>query len=155
MSEREARRFLTQSRSTLLLGTTESDGTPTIHPVWYYFDPAKTKLYFYTEPALRKAENIKKRSRVYFDVDDDEWPYRGVKGRGKARILTSKKQALSWGKKILTKYVKKDQPLFNYAMEKIGAGGYVIIEITPAYFTSWDFEKLVRQDASLRDAVIS
>jgi uncharacterized pyridoxamine 5'-phosphate oxidase family protein len=129
MSEREARKFLMQSRSTLLLGTTNSDGTPIIHPVWYYFDAAKTKLYFYTEPALKKATNIKQRSQVYFDVDDDKWPYKGVKGKGR--------------------------PLFRSALEKIKSGGYVVIEITPAYFTSWDFGKLERQTKSLRDSIIS
>ena len=65
MTERNIRRFLTQSRSTLLLGTINDDGAPIIHPVWYYFDSAKTRLYFYTEPALRKAKNIKKRILSY------------------------------------------------------------------------------------------
>jgi general stress protein 26 len=155
MSEREARKFLSQSRSTLLLGTTNADGTPMIHPVWYYFDTAKTKLYFYTEPALRKTKNIKKRSQVYFDVDDDKWPCKGVKGKGRARILSSKKESLSWGSKILAKYVKKGTPLFNGAREKIKNGGYVVIEITPAYFTSWDFAKFERQSKGLRESIIS
>ena len=155
MSEREARKFLSQSRSTLLLGTTNADGTQVIHPVWYYFDSARTKLYFYTEPALQKATNIKKRSQIYFDVDDDRWPYKGVKGKGKARILASKGgEALSWGAKILTRYVKKGSPLFTYAMDKMKSGGYVIIEITPAYFTSWDFGKLEKQDKTLRQSII-
>ena len=65
MSETEAREYLTQSRSVLVLGTTNSDGSPVIHPVWYYFDPSTTKLYFYTEPALNKTVNIRERSQVY------------------------------------------------------------------------------------------
>jgi nitroimidazol reductase NimA-like FMN-containing flavoprotein (pyridoxamine 5'-phosphate oxidase superfamily) len=156
MSEREARRFLTQSKSTLLLGTTNADRTPMIHPVWYYFDSARTKLYFYTEPALKKAANIKERNQVYFDVDSDKWPYKGVKGRGRARILSAKKQAVSWGARILSKYVKKGQPMRNSVLEKIKSGGYVVIEIAPSYFTSWDYGKLDPNGTrGLRDAVVS
>jgi nitroimidazol reductase NimA-like FMN-containing flavoprotein (pyridoxamine 5'-phosphate oxidase superfamily) len=155
MSEREVRRFLAQSKSTLLLGTTNADGTPMIHPVWYYFDSAKTKLYFYTEPALKKATNIKERSRVYFDVDSDVWPYKGVKGKGRARMITAKSEALSLASKILAKYVRKGRPMTKAVLGKVETGGYVIFEITPAYFTSWDYGKLASQSESLRNAVLS
>lgn len=156
MSESEARKFLTKCRSTLLLGTTNADRTPMIHPVWYYFDSAKTKLYFYTEPALKKATNIKERSQVYFDVDDDKWPYKGVKGKGKARIVADKEAALSFGGKILARYVRKGRPLAKSALEKIRNGGYVVFEITPAYFTSWDYAKLdAKTRKSIQGAIIS
>jgi nitroimidazol reductase NimA-like FMN-containing flavoprotein (pyridoxamine 5'-phosphate oxidase superfamily) len=150
MSERQAREFLAKSRSTLLLGTTNADGSPVIHPVWYYFDSIKTRLYFYTEPALRKANNVRERSVVYFDVDSDRWPYKGVKGKGRAKTLTDKKVALSLGSKILEKYVKKGQPLTKSVLDKIKSGGYIVIEIRPAYFTTWDYAKV-----GLPDAVIS
>ncbi len=136
MTEGEARKFLTSSKSTLILGTTNADGTPIVHPVWYYFDNVRTKLYFYTEPALRKAVNVKARSQVYFDVDSDRWPYKGVKGRGWARMLTEKRKAQSYSSKILAKYVKKGQPLIKAVLGKVGSGGYVVFKITPAYFTS-------------------
>jgi nitroimidazol reductase NimA-like FMN-containing flavoprotein (pyridoxamine 5'-phosphate oxidase superfamily) len=156
MSEGEARNFLMQSKSTLILGTTNPDGTPMIHPVWYYFDSAKTRLYFYTEPALKKATNIRKSGQIYFDVDSDKWPYKGVKGKGSARIITAKGKALSHGGKILSKYVKKGQPMIKSVLEKIKSGGYVVFEITPAYFTSWDYGKLEPHTSrGLRDAVIS
>ena len=156
MSEREARQFLMKSRSTLLLGTTNADGTPMIHPVWFYFDPAKTKLYFYTEPALKKAANVKERSQVYFDVDSDVWPYKGVKGRGRGKMVTSKARAHACAAKILGKYVKNGQPMVNSVLEKVKSGGYVVFEITPDYFTSWDYGKLDPEGTrGLRDAVVS
>ena len=155
MSQEEAKKFLTQSRSTLLLGTTNADGTPMIHPVWYYFDAAKTKLYFYTEPALRKATNIKARNQVYFDVDSDQWPYKGVKGKGRARMIAENDDALSIASRILARYVKKGQPMIKSVLGKVKNGGYVVFEITPSYFTSWDYGKLVSQSKGLRDAVVS
>ena len=154
MSEREARRFLVRSRSTLILGTTDADGSPMIHPVWYYFDAAKTRLYFYTEPALKKAANIQRRNQVYFDVDSDRWPYKGVKGRGVARVV-SREEASPLASKILARYVKKGQPMTRSVLAKVRAGGYVVFEITPAYFTSWDYGKLISQARGLKDAVIS
>ena len=126
-----------------------------IHPVWYYFDSAKTKLYFYTEPALKKATNIKERSTVYFDVDSDKWPYKGVKGKGRARMIAAKSEALSLASKILAKYVRKGQPMTKAVLGKVKTGGYVIFEITPAYFTSWDYANLVSQSRSLQNAVMS
>jgi nitroimidazol reductase NimA-like FMN-containing flavoprotein (pyridoxamine 5'-phosphate oxidase superfamily) len=155
MTEAEARRFLKESKSTLILGTTNSDGSPMIHPVWFHFDSAKTKLYFYTEPALRKATNIMERNRVYFDVDNDRWPYKGVKGGGRARMVGEKKKALLLAAKVLSKYVRKGQPLTEAVMRKVETGGYVIFEITPSYFTTWDYGKLVSQSKSLEDAVVS
>jgi nitroimidazol reductase NimA-like FMN-containing flavoprotein (pyridoxamine 5'-phosphate oxidase superfamily) len=156
MSEGQAREFLARSKSTLILGTTNADGTPMIHPVWFYFDSTKTKLYFYTEPTLKKATNLKEHSHIYFDVDSDKWPYKGVKGKGRARIINHKREALSCAAKILAKYVKKGQPMIESVLEKVKSGGYVVIEITPAYFTSWDYGKLdPKGSRGLRDAVIS
>ena len=156
MSKRGIRDYLAQSKSILNLATINSDGAPIIHPVWYHFDSRKTKIYFYTEPALKKAINIRKRGKmIYFDVDSDKWPYKGVKGKGSAKIISDQKEALTLGKKIVTKYVKKGRPLMKYAIEKIKDGGYIVIEISPIYFTSWDFGKLVQRDKSLRNSVIS
>ena len=155
MSEGESKKFLAESKSTLLLGTTNADGTPMIHPVWFYFDSVRARIYFYTEPALKKARNIKERSQVYFDVDSDKWPYKGVKGKGRARLIASKREALSFAGKILAKYVKS-QPMTESVLAKVGTGGYVIFEIAPAYLTSWDYGKLDPDGKrGLRDAVIS
>jgi len=155
MTERQSRSFLVRSRSTLLLGTTDPDGNSMIHPVWFHFDSARTKLYFYTEPTLRKATNIKKRNQVYFDVDSDRWPYKGVKGKGRARLITDKGESLSYAAKILSKYVRKGHPLTKSVLEKVRRGGYVVFEITPSYFTSWDYRKLIAQSEELRDAILS
>ena len=154
MTESQARKFLTQSRSTLLLGTVDADGSPMVHPVWYYFDGAKTKLFFYTEPALKKAINIKRRNEVYFDVDSDRWPYKGVRGKGRARMV-AREEAPSLVSKKLARYATKGQPMAKSELGKVKTGGYVVFEITPAYFTSWDYGKLVSQMPGLKDAVIS
>ncbi len=142
MTEAEARRFLTQSKSTLLLGTSDADGNPSIHPVWYYFDSTKTRLYFYTGSNSKKARHIRRRAQVYFDVDRDVWPYKGVKGKGRAKTIADTDEALSRTKATLTKYLKKGHPMIKATLQWVKEGRSVVVEITPAYFTSWDYGKL-------------
>jgi PPOX class probable F420-dependent enzyme len=154
LSESEARKFLSESKSTLLLGTINTDGTPVIHPVWFYFDSERSKLYVYTGATSKKARNIRRQADVYFDVDDDHWPYKGVKGKGHARIVTEKQMGLAQTKRILAKYLKKDHPMIDATLQEIRSGGRVLIEITPAYFSSWDYAKLKpRTRKDLRNAV--
>ncbi len=142
MTEPEAREFLSQSKSTLLLGTSDADGNPYIHPVWFYFDSAKTKLYLYTGTNSKKLQQIRQRAQVYFDVDHDVSPYKGVRGKGRARILTDANEALSHTKTILAKYLKSGHPLIDPTLQWVREGRCVVVEITPAYFTSWDYGKL-------------
>ena len=86
-------------------------------------------------------------------MDHDKWPYMGVKGKGKARIIDDIDEALSRGAKILARYVKEGTPLSRLVLDQIKKGKYVVVEITPAYFTSWNYGKLDPQgDKGLRDA---
>ena len=62
MTEAEAKDFLVKSRSNMILGTTDARGNPSIHPVWYYFDPDSTKLYMFTGKKTAKASNIKRKN---------------------------------------------------------------------------------------------
>ncbi len=142
MTETEVREFLSQSKSTLLLGTSDETGNPSIHPVWYYFDSAKTRLYLYTGAHSKKAQHIQKRAQGYFDVDLDVWPYKGVKGKGDAKIITDLDDALSHTKTILAKYLKSGHPMIEATLQWVREGRSVVVEITPAYFTSWDYGKL-------------
>ena len=70
-------------------------------------------------------------------------------------MLSSKKEAASIARKILTRYVKKGHPMARAALKGVRSGGYVVFEISPAYLTSWDYGKLVARSSSLRDAVVS
>ncbi len=154
MTEAEARDFLSGSKSTLLLGTTDADGAPSIHPVWFYFDSDKTKLYVYTNATSRKAQNIRKSAGVYFDVDHDVWPYKGVKGKGRAKIRADTNEALSHTEKILTKYLKSGHPLIDATLGGVKTGRVAVIEISPEYFSSWDYGKLEEGTRNgMRDAV--
>jgi general stress protein 26 len=71
----------------LQLATIDKIGYPNIQPVWFVYDKEKEKLYILTSSRATKTLNIRNNSKVYFSVDDNNVPYKGVKGRGIATIL--------------------------------------------------------------------
>ena len=142
MTEGEAKDYLVGSRSNMLLGTVGASGNPSIQPVWYYFDSQMLKLYMFTSRRSVKASNIGRKNVVYFDVDDDRFPYRGVRGRGYAKEVTDKATALALTEKILARYIKPNHPINSMYMNGVRAGKEMVLEITPAYFTAWDMRKV-------------
>lgn len=142
MTEVEARDYLVKSRSNMMLGTVDAAGNPCVHPVWYYFDPQSLKLYMFTDRKSAKASNIGRKKVVYFDVDDDRFPYKGVRGRGSAREVADREAALGFMERILARYIKPNHPLNSRYMSGIRGGGGMVVEITPSYFTAWDMTKV-------------
>lgn len=138
----EAKRFLVQYKSLLLLGSADRRNNPNIHPLWYYFDSITTKFYFYSEKTSKKVGNIKRKQTVYFDVSVDRFPYKGVRGSGNARIVAGKERAALFAKKILARYIKASHPMVNLILEGVKKGDNVVVEISPEYFSTWDYGKM-------------
>ena len=59
---------------------------PTVHPTWYYFDCTNNRFYILTYKLSKKTENLKAKNIIYYCVDDQNQPYKGVKGKGKVKI---------------------------------------------------------------------
>ncbi|HEV2225425.1 MAG TPA: pyridoxamine 5'-phosphate oxidase family protein [Nitrososphaerales archaeon] len=142
MTEAEAKRFLVESKSVVKLGTIDASGDPNVHPVWYYFDAEGLGIYAFVATNSKKARNIERRRRIYFDVDDDKWPYKGVRGKGDARELAGMAQTLAVAEKILARYIKKGHPVFAQFLDSVKKGSYVVVKITPKYFSAWDYGKM-------------
>ncbi|MDA4121624.1 MAG: pyridoxamine 5'-phosphate oxidase family protein [Thaumarchaeota archaeon] len=139
MTASQAKTFLEESKSNLLLGTVDKDGDPNIHAVWYYFDAKQARFYFITAKGSRKAKSLRRRASVYFSVDDDDRSeLRGVRGKGRARIITDKKTAMSMALNVLLRYLKPRNSLTLEYAEEVRRGNSLVVEITPAYFTTWD-----------------
>jgi general stress protein 26 len=92
MSKEEVGRFL-ESKLNLQLATIDERGDPNIQPVWFYYDKDGEKLWINTSKSARKTQNIRKRSTIYFSIDDENPPVRGVKGKGIATIIEDLKQS--------------------------------------------------------------
>ena len=144
VTEEEVNSFL-QSKLNLQLATIDEEGYPAIQPIWFLYDKESGKIYISTQKTTRKVRNLYKYSdKIYFSIDDENFPYKGVKGRGIGRIS----EDIDWNKPIIEKIIMKylgtmENPLAQMIMENAKKGIQVVIEITPKFFSAWDFGKSI------------
>src|SRR5918994_98335 len=142
MSKEEVERFL-ESKLNLQLATIDERGDPNIQPVWFYYDKDGEKLWINTSKSARKTQNIRKRSTIYFSIDDENPPVRGVKGKGNATIIEDLKTVNPLGDRISLKYLGTlDHPIAKMISEDSKKGEVVLVEISPKFFSTWDYGKM-------------
>jgi nitroimidazol reductase NimA-like FMN-containing flavoprotein (pyridoxamine 5'-phosphate oxidase superfamily) len=140
MSRSEADAFLARSKTPLRLGTTNAKGEPNIHPVWYEY--VNNKIYFMSWKGALKVRNVKQNKTVYFSVDTDAMPNTGVKGKGTATLVKDTGKILSVSEKIIAKYLGDiNSKMAQGMMDEVKKGSEVLVEITPHYFSTWDYTK--------------
>lgn len=142
VTEAEVRKFL-EGKLNMQLATLDPDGYPLIQPVWFYYDNNDGKLFTGTQNGTRKVRNIRKNpDRIYFSIDEESFPYKGVKGRGSARVIEDIQKNLAVVETINLKYLgTQDHPLAKRLLENARSGVEVVIEITPKFYSAWDFSK--------------
>jgi nitroimidazol reductase NimA-like FMN-containing flavoprotein (pyridoxamine 5'-phosphate oxidase superfamily) len=141
MEQPEVDTFLSTSKTPLRLGTVDSKGDPMIHPVWFYY--LNDKLYILSLKDNLKVRNIRGKSRVYFSIDTDAEPHKGVKGKGNAMILADIGKAAPISEKMISKYLRApNTATAKRIMDGIRNGTEVLVEITPLYFSTWDYSKM-------------
>jgi general stress protein 26 len=127
----------------LQLGTIDDEGDPNIGPVWFNYDKSREKLLILTPKTSKKINNIRKRATIYFSIDDGNFPYKGVKGKGTAILVEDPSMTIPEAKKIYMKYLGTlDHPIPNMILESVQKGNHLIIEIDPKFFSTWDFGKM-------------
>ena len=143
VTETEVTNFLEQSKLNIQIATIDEEGYPVIQPVWFVYDKESDKIYTGTSKTTKKVQNIKKNpDKIYFSIDEENYPYKGVKGRGVARISEDIQKNLSIMEKINMKYLGTlEHPLSKMLIENTRNGSEVVIEITPKFFSAWDFSK--------------
>ncbi len=140
MNKLEIDNFLQNGKLLLRLGTVDQNGDPVIHPVWYYY--MNEKLYIETTGNSQKANNIRRKNTIYFCVDDEHAPYKGVKGKGTAKVIQDVKTRIPIAEKIMIKYTGSlDTPIGKTLMNAVRSGQSVILEVTPKYYSTWDYGK--------------
>jgi nitroimidazol reductase NimA-like FMN-containing flavoprotein (pyridoxamine 5'-phosphate oxidase superfamily) len=143
MNGREEVESLLGSRLNLQLATIDDTGYPNIQPVWFIYDNDKTRLYILTSDTSKKTLNIRNNYKVYFSVDDCNIPYKGVKGRGNATILSDPAIVISTANKLSMKYYGSlDSPAAKSLIDRSKQQDAVAIEINPKFFSTWDFGKM-------------
>ena len=141
MNEEEIKKFL-QSKLNLQLATIDEGGDPNIQPVWFQFENDSEKFYVMTTKESSKVRNIRKRSNIYFSIDDEIFPYKGVKGKGIVSITDNPTKVVPIAEKINLKYLDSlEHPLAKMLMEYARDGKEILLEITPKFFSTWDYSK--------------
>ena len=135
---------LLEYKLNLQIATIDEEGYPIVQPIWFLFNRDTGKIYSGTSKAARKIENIKRNpAKVYFSVDDENLPYKGVKGRAEARIIEGANDILPILKTINMKYLgTNDHPIAQMILDNARKGDEVLIELTPKFFSAWDFAKM-------------
>jgi general stress protein 26 len=142
VTQAEVEKFL-GSKLNLQLATIDKQGYPNIQPIWFYYNNDSAKLYSGTQKMTKKVQNIcRNPDKIYFSIDEKNFPYRGVKGRGLASISENIDKNVAIIEKINLKYFGTlEHPLAKMLMENARNGTEVVIEITPKFFSAWDFGK--------------
>lgn len=132
--------FLNNSKLNIRLGTVDKNDEPMIHPAWFYY--MNEKIYIETSKDSQKVNNIRRKNIVYFTIDGDQMPYKGVRGKGTATIIEGAEKVLPITEKMMIKYTGSlDNPIANQLMDAARAGFSVAIEITPKYYSTWDYSR--------------
>ena len=80
--------------------------------------------------------------KFYFSIDDEKFPYKGVKGRAIAKISEDIHKNLPIVEKINIKYLGTiEDPLVNMTLENTRNGTTMVLEIIPKFFSEWDLSK--------------
>lgn len=141
MTTEETYKFL-ESKLNLQLATVDKQGRPNIHPVWFYYDKNEEKLFLTTSKLAKKIRNLRDNPDVYFSIDDETSAPKGVKGRGTVTMKEDPSKTISIGDKISMKYLGTlDHPVAKMITDLAKKGEVVLIEISPKFFSTWDYSK--------------
>lgn len=70
-------------------------------------------------------------------------PYKGVRGKGNARISGDISNNISITEKLMLKYLGTlENQMARTLIEQVRKGDEVGIEIIPEYFSTWDYSKI-------------
>ena len=144
VTETEVINFLA-SKLNIQIATIDEEGYPIIQPIWFIYDIESSKIYVGTQKSTKKFQNIRRNpDKIYFSIDDENFPFKGVKGRAVAKISEDIQKNLPIVQKINIKYLGTiEHPLAKMIMENTRNGIEVVIELTPKFFSAWDLGKLM------------
>ena len=105
VTEAEVNNFL-EGKLNMQIATIDEEGYPMIQPTWFLYDNDSGKIYTGTAKMTKKVQNIQRKpDKIYFSIDEENYPYKGVKGRAVARISEDTQKNLPIIEKINIKYL--------------------------------------------------
>ena len=138
LEERELFELLDEPNILRLALIDARDNMPLVHPVWYYYKDGK--FFVSVDREGVKAQSLRKNPNVYFliDVDPDDGPPRGVRGKGIARVVDDPAYASKVTIQNVMRYLGSIETQIAKKLIEMGKESSVI-EITPRYIATWKF----------------
>lgn len=131
MQEGEINELLNQPIYLRMAMINERDGSPLVHPIWYYYEDGK--FYAVSNTSGTKIRSLKKNPEVYFLVDIAD---RGVRGKARTNVIDDPEYAKRITSRNLIRYMgSADSPEAKDRIEF--AKNYSVIEVTPYFIASW------------------
>ena len=132
LEEAEVNELLNQSIYLRLAMINSRDGTPLVHPIWYYYENGK--FFAISNKNGIKVQSLKKNPNIYFLVDIVD---RGIRGKGTAKVIDDPEYATKILSRNLVRYMGSlDSPEAKDRIE-LARKNYSAIEITPLFMAMW------------------
>ena len=137
---------LTNSKIPILLACMSISDWPIVISLWYTY--LNEKVYCATQNTAKVVKYLRKNPKCGFEIAGDCFPYRGVRGYGKASIVENK------GEEILRMLIQKyligkettisSLKLYKLLLSKEHLQNEVAIEIIPSAMFKWDYKKRMK-----------
>jgi nitroimidazol reductase NimA-like FMN-containing flavoprotein (pyridoxamine 5'-phosphate oxidase superfamily) len=138
MTATELEKFLAQPHIMRIAFIDASDGTPIVHPVWYYFE--NKKFFIATDREGKKAKCLRKNPAIYFliDLDPVDDPPRGVRGRATATVVDDADYATRVTQRNIDRYLGSPRGKAARRILEMGRKSCVL-EVSPIYMATWKY----------------
>lgn len=137
---------LTNSKIPIRLACMSISDWPIVVSLWYTY--LNEKVYCATQNTAKVVKYLRKNPKCGFEIAGDSFPYRGVRGYGKASIVENK------GEEILRMLIQKyltgkettisSSKLYKLLLSKEHLQNEVAIEIIPSAMFKWDYKKRMK-----------
>ena len=134
---------LTNSKIPLRLACISISDWPIVVSLWYTY--LNERVYCATQNTAKVVKYLRKNPKCGFEIAGDSFPYRGIRGYGKASILENKGEEIL--RMLIQKYLTGKETtisslkLYKLLLSKEHLQNEVAIEIIPAAMFKWDYKK--------------
>jgi nitroimidazol reductase NimA-like FMN-containing flavoprotein (pyridoxamine 5'-phosphate oxidase superfamily) len=134
---------LTNSKIPIRLACISISDWPIVVSLWYTY--LNGKVYCATQNTAKVVKYLRKNPKCGFEIAGDSFPYRGIRGYGKASILENKGEEIL--RMLIQKYLTGKETtisslkLYKLLLSKKHLQNEVAIEIIPAAMFKWDYKK--------------
>ena len=134
---------LTNSKIPIRLACMSISDWPIVVSLWYTY--LNEKVYCATQNTAKVVKYLRKNPKCGFEIAGDSFPYRGVRGYGKASIVENKGEEIL--RMLIQKYLTGKETtisslkLYKLLLSKEHLQNEVAIEIIPAAMFKWNYKK--------------